>query len=34
MVRLTVADIALTEGTNSNPGLSGGWVIVVIMRTL
>jgi uncharacterized repeat protein (TIGR01451 family) len=26
----TVADIALTEGTNSNPGLSGGWVIVVI----
>jgi hypothetical protein len=20
----------LTEGTNSNPGLSGGWVIVVI----
>ncbi|HLF51898.1 LamG-like jellyroll fold domain-containing protein [Flavobacterium sp.] len=26
----TVADIALTEGTNANPGLSGGWVIVVI----
>lgn len=26
----TVADIALTEGTNSNPGLSGGWVMVVI----
>lgn len=26
----TVADIALKEGTNSNPGLSGGWVIVVI----
>jgi len=26
----TVADIALTEGSNSNPGLSGGWVMVVI----
>lgn len=26
----TVADIALTEGTNANPGLSGGWVMVVI----
>jgi hypothetical protein len=26
----TVADMALTEGTNSNPGLSGGWVMVVI----
>jgi len=26
----TIADIALTEGTNSNPGLSGGWVMVVI----
>ena len=26
----TVADIALKEGTNSNPGLSGGWVMVVI----
>ncbi|RVT77498.1 hypothetical protein EOD40_06760 [Flavobacterium sufflavum] len=26
----TVADIALTEGTNSNPGYSGGWVMVVI----
>jgi hypothetical protein len=26
----TVADVALTEGTNSNPGLSGGWVMVVI----
>lgn len=26
----TVADIALIEGTNSNPGLSGGWGIVVI----
>ncbi|MGO4818210.1 LamG-like jellyroll fold domain-containing protein [Flavobacterium sp. W22_SRS_FP1] len=26
----TVADIALTEGTNSNPGLSGGWVMIVI----
>ncbi|MFV5699430.1 LamG-like jellyroll fold domain-containing protein [Flavobacterium sp. ZT3R17] len=26
----TVADIALTEGTNNNPGLSGGWSMVVI----
>jgi len=26
----TVADIALKEGTNPNPGLSGGWVMVVI----
>ena len=26
----TVADIALIEGTNYNPGLSGGWGIVVI----
>jgi uncharacterized repeat protein (TIGR01451 family) len=26
----TVADIALIEGTNSNPGLSGGWVMIVI----
>jgi uncharacterized repeat protein (TIGR01451 family) len=26
----TVADMALIEGTNSNPGLSGGWVIIVI----
>lgn len=26
----TVADIALIEGTNANPGLSGGWVMVVI----
>ena len=26
----TVADIALKEGTNSNPGLSGGWAMVVI----
>ena len=26
----TVADIALKEGTNANPGLSGGWVMVVI----
>jgi hypothetical protein len=26
----TVADIALKEGTNYNPGLSGGWVMVVI----
>lgn len=26
----TVADVALTEGTNANPGLSGGWVMVVI----
>jgi hypothetical protein len=26
----TVADIALKEGTNSNPGLSGGWVMLVI----
>jgi hypothetical protein len=26
----TVADVALTEGTNTNPGLSGGWVMVVI----
>lgn len=26
----TVADIALKEGTNSNPGYSGGWVMVVI----
>ncbi|KIA85151.1 hypothetical protein OA85_12140 [Flavobacterium sp. AED] len=26
----TVADIALKEGTNSNPGLSGGWSMVVI----
>ncbi|MES2240032.1 MAG: LamG-like jellyroll fold domain-containing protein [Bacteroidota bacterium] len=26
----TVADIALIEGTNSNPGYSGGWVMVVI----
>jgi|GEM_PF-4903453 len=26
----TVADIALKEGTNSNPGLSGGWGMVVI----
>ncbi|NGY38415.1 T9SS type A sorting domain-containing protein [Flavobacterium sp. XN-5] len=26
----TVADIALTEGTNNNPGLSGGWVMIVI----
>jgi uncharacterized repeat protein (TIGR01451 family) len=26
----TVADIALTEGTNSNPGFSGGWVMIVI----
>ena len=28
----TVADIALTEGTNSNPGLSGGWIMVVIYQ--
>jgi hypothetical protein len=26
----TVADVALTEGTNAAPGLSGGWVMVVI----
>ncbi len=26
----TVADIALIEGSNSNPGLSGGWGMVVI----
>ena len=26
----TVADIALTEGINTNPGLSGGWSMVVI----
>ena len=26
----TVADIALIEGTNNSPGLSGGWVMVVI----
>ena len=26
----TVADIALTEGVNTNPGLSGGWSMVVI----
>jgi hypothetical protein len=26
----TVADIALTEGTNATPGYSGGWVMVVI----
>lgn len=26
----TVADVALTEGTNANPGLSGGWSMVVI----
>jgi hypothetical protein len=26
----TVADIALKEGINSNPGLSGGWSMVVI----
>jgi hypothetical protein len=26
----TVADIALTEGTNANPGLSGGWVMIVV----
>ncbi len=26
----TVADIALKEGSNSNPGLSGGWGMVVI----
>jgi len=26
----TVADLALKEGTNSNPGLSGGWGMVVI----
>ncbi|OYX83061.1 MAG: hypothetical protein B7Y83_12755, partial [Flavobacteriales bacterium 32-34-25] len=26
----TVADIALIEGNNSNPGYSGGWVMVVI----
>ena len=26
----TVADIALVEGTNNNPGYSGGWVMVVI----
>lgn len=26
----TVADVALTEGTNNNPGLSGGWSMVVI----
>lgn len=26
----TVADIALVEGTNSNPGYSGGWAMVVI----
>ena len=26
----TVADIALTEGTNANPGYSGGWVMIVI----
>jgi hypothetical protein len=26
----TVADIALTEGSNPNPGLSGGWAMVVI----
>lgn len=28
----TVADIALKEGTNSNPGLSGGWGMVVIYQ--
>ena len=28
----TVADIALIEGTNSNPGLSGGWIMVVIYQ--
>ena len=26
----TVADIALKEGSNSNPGLSGGWGMIVI----
>ncbi|SEG41602.1 LamG-like jellyroll fold domain-containing protein [Flavobacterium urumqiense] len=26
----TVADVALTEGTNANPGFSGGWSMVVI----
>ena len=26
----TVADIALKEGSNSNPGFSGGWVMVII----
>jgi hypothetical protein len=26
----TVADIALIEGTDSNPGYSGGWVMIVI----
>ncbi|MFA9189478.1 LamG-like jellyroll fold domain-containing protein [Flavobacterium sp. FBOR7N2.3] len=26
----TVADIALIEGTNSNPGYFGGWVMIVI----
>ncbi|MFQ3173465.1 MAG: hypothetical protein ACI8W0_000555, partial [Flavobacterium sp.] len=26
----TVADIALKEGTDPNPGLSGGWVMIVI----
>ncbi|WP_367757574.1 LamG-like jellyroll fold domain-containing protein [Flavobacterium sp. WC2430] len=26
----TVADIALIEGTNNNPGYSGGWVMIVI----
>lgn len=28
----TVADIALKEGINSNPGLSGGWSMVVIYQ--
>ncbi|UFH46349.1 T9SS type A sorting domain-containing protein [Flavobacterium galactosidilyticum] len=28
--KYTVADIALKEGTNSNPGYSGGWVMIVI----
>ncbi|EIA07102.1 LamG-like jellyroll fold domain-containing protein [Flavobacterium frigoris] len=26
----TVADIALVEGTNNNPGYSGGWVMIVV----
>lgn len=28
----TVADIGLKEGTNTNPGFSGGWVMVVIYQ--
>ncbi|RDI58209.1 LamG-like jellyroll fold domain-containing protein [Flavobacterium glaciei] len=28
----TVADIGLKEGTNSSPGFSGGWVMVVIYQ--